>query len=259
MTWIVGTVPPFGYSILISDICVSWSDGTEHACLQKIHKVGADFLCGFAGSVRIGFILLDALARQLPRKQHRTPSILAHDWIPSLARRVFRAAPEQEQKLGCQLIIAAVHPTENMGDVPWPRTYVWTFGYPEFIPADCRADDAVGIGNGSFVSVYTEAVREARRDSFFLKLIIHGEVAQGQYLAKTMHEAVQQTPQAGVSTHFQMGIVTRGRALLGNYDYTRFQQDGTTTQVHVPPVAQTYKAFQVFCKTAKISSTCAVC
>src|SRR6266704_3650612 len=124
MTWIVGTVPPFGYSILVSDTCVSWSNGTEKACLQKIHKVGDDFLCGFAGSVKIGFVLLDALATQLPRKQVRTPTVLARDWIPSLASRVFRAAPEPERKLGCQIIVAAVHPTENLGDAPWPRTYV---------------------------------------------------------------------------------------------------------------------------------------
>src|SRR6266567_2360656 len=115
MTWIVGTVPPFGYSILVSDIRVSWTDGIERHCLQKVHKVGEDFLCGFAGSVRIGFVLLDALATQLPRKQQRTPSVLAHDWIPSLARRIFCAAPDQERKLGCQLIAAAAHPTDNLG------------------------------------------------------------------------------------------------------------------------------------------------
>ena len=131
MTWIVGTVPPFGYSILVSDTCVSWSNGTEKACLQKIHKVGDDFLCGFAGSVKIGFVLLDALATQLPRKQVRTPTVLARDWIPSLASRVFRAAPEPERKLGCQITVAAVHPTENLGDAPWLRTYVWTFSYPQ--------------------------------------------------------------------------------------------------------------------------------
>src|SRR5436309_13264418 len=93
MTWIVGTVPPFGYSILVSDTCVSWSNGTEKACLQKIHKAVYDFLCGFAGSVKIGFVLLDALPTQLPRKQVRPPTVLARDWIPSLASRVFRSAP----------------------------------------------------------------------------------------------------------------------------------------------------------------------
>jgi hypothetical protein len=259
MTWIVGTVPPFGYSILVSDIRVSWADGTERDCLQKIHKVGHDLLCGFAGSVRIGFGLLNALSIQLPRKQRRTPSVLVHDWIPSLARRVFRAAPESELKLGCQFIIAAAHPTENLGAAPWPRTYIWTFSYPDFSPQKCGPDAAVGIGSGSVVSAYAAALREARSNVSFLKLITHGEDAQVQYLARTMRESVLKNPKAGVSPFFQMGIVTRGRTLLGDYGHTRFERDGTTNRVRAPPTAQTYKAFQDFCRTERLNATCAVC
>ena len=260
MTWIVGTVPPFGYSILISDIRVSWADGTELDCLQKIHKVGDDFLCGFAGSIKIGFDLLNALAAQLPSQQHRTPPVLAQDWIPSLARRVFQAAPAEEKKSGCQLIIAAAHPTENLGDVPWSRTYVWTFSQRNnFDPEACAAGDAVGIGNGSDVSAYVTALRDARRDIFFLKLITHGEFAQAGHLAKTMHESVLKNPKAGVSPFFQMGMVTRGQAQLGHYNYTRSEQDGTKKEVRVPPVAQTFKAFQDFCRTGKLNATCAIC
>jgi len=259
MTWIVGTVPPFGYSILISDICVSWSDGTEKPCLQKIYRVGDDFLCGFAGSVKVGFVLLNALSSQLPRKQQRTPTFLARDWIPSLARRVFGAAPEQERKLGCQLIVAAVHLTENLGDAPWPRTYVWTLSHPDFAPTQCAPDAAVGIGNGSVVSTYTAALQEARSNAFFLQLITHGESAQAQFLADTMHKSVLQKATTGVSSFFQTGLVTRGRALLGNYNYTRFEEDGTKREVRVPPVAQTYKAFQDYCRTGKLNPTCAVC
>src|SRR5437879_1000632 len=66
----------------------------------------------------------------LASKCGHLPSSLAIG-IPSLASRVFRAAPEPERKLGCQIIVAAVHPTENLGDAPWPRTYVWTFSYPQ--------------------------------------------------------------------------------------------------------------------------------
>lgn len=260
MTWIVGTVPPFGYSILVSDVRVSWGDGTERDCLQKIHKVGDDFLCGFAGSVKIGFALLNALAEQLPSKQHRPPPVLAHDWIPTLARRIFQAAPAEEKKLGCQLIIAAAHPTENLGDVPWSRTYVWTFSQRNhFEPEACGADDAVGIGSGSDVSTYTTALHDARRAPFFLQLIMHGEGAQAEYIANTMHQSALKNPKAGVSSFYQMGIVTRGQARLGDYGYTRLEADGTKREVRVPSVAQTYKTFQDFCRTEKLNATCAVC
>jgi len=99
MTWIIGTVPPFGYSILVSDIRVSWSNGTERDCLQKMHKIGDDYLCGFAGSVRVGFRLLDLLSYQLPSKQARGPKYIAQDWIPSLCRRVFVKTPEVDRTL----------------------------------------------------------------------------------------------------------------------------------------------------------------
>jgi len=196
----------------------------------------------------------------LPSKQQRTAPFLALDWIPSLARFVFQAAPAEEKRCGCQLIVAAAHPTENFGDVPWSRTYVWTFSQRNnFVSDECRGDHAIGIGNGSDVSTYVNTLRDARRNSFFLQLITHGEGAQAQYLAKTMRESVLTNPKAGVSPYFQMGIVTRGQALLGNYNYTRFEQDGTRKRIHVPPVAQTYKAFQDFCRTGKLNPTCVVC
>ena len=259
MTWIVGTVPPFGYSILVSDIRVSWADGTERDCLQKIYKVGDDFLCGFAGSVKLGFILLDTLAAQLPRKQQQTPLFLAHNWIPSLSRRVFQSAPEPEKKLGCQLIVAAAHPTENLGDAPWPRTYVWTFAYPDFNPEQCGANEVVGIGNGSAVSTYATALREARDNFSFLKLITCGEGAQAEFLASTMFESVCKTATKGVSPFMQMGVLTRGKALLGNYNFTRFRADGSTTKIQVPLVANDYKTFLDFCQTGNFGSFSAVC
>lgn len=246
--------------MLTSDIRVSWADGTERDCLQKIHKVGEDFLCGFAGSVRIGFSLLDMLAVQLPRKQQRTPRVLAHHWIPSLARRVFYSAPEPERKVGCQLIVTAAHPTENLGDAPLPRTFVWTFSHPCFYPEPCGPESSIGIGSGSVVPAYTTALCEARKYPFFLQLVTHGthgDHAQAVYLAQTMHDSVLKNPTPGVSSFFQMGIVTRGGAQLGHYNYTRYERDGKVNRVRVPPVAQTYKDFQDFCRTGKLGAVCA--
>jgi hypothetical protein len=201
MTWIVGTVPPFGYSILVSDVAVSWPDGTERDCLQKVHKVGDDFLCGFAGSVSLGFRALSTIAEQLPTKQRRTPLVLASDWIPSLARWIFQAAPPEQRRLGCQLIVAAADPTKNLGDAPWPRTYVWTFDQrTNFIPKECGPNEAIGIGSGSDVASYATALGEARRSSSFMKLITHGEGVQAQYLARTMHHAVLKAPKGGAAS-----------------------------------------------------------
>lgn len=258
MTWIVGTVPPFGSSYLISDICVSWQDGTEKHCLQKIHKVGRDFLCGFAGSVQIGFVMLKAIGLQFPKKQHLPPTAIATDWIPSLARRLFKCSHKAERKLGCQLIISMAHPSENMGDAPFPRIYIWTYTYPDFLPQLCGSDCAVGIGNGSIVPSYVEALRKARSNSFFLQLITHGESAQAQFLAREMRDSVVANPTGGVSPFFQYGILTRGSAGLGNYDFKRIDASGTT-EVKVPNVADTYESFQAMCNNWKLKAAAAIC
>lgn len=86
MTWIIGTRTLFGHSILVSDIRVTFSDGTERDCLRKMYLVGEDFLCGFAGSLRIGFVMMGALLDQLPDKRHLPLALLADDWIPSHQR-----------------------------------------------------------------------------------------------------------------------------------------------------------------------------
>jgi len=65
MTWIVGTPTMFGYSFGISDVRVTLRDGVEVDCLRKIHNVGRFIAAGFAGSVKIGFAMVDELASLL--------------------------------------------------------------------------------------------------------------------------------------------------------------------------------------------------
>ncbi len=65
MTWIVGTPALFGYGFGISDVRVTFGDDTEVDCLQKIHPVGQWIAAGFAGSVQIGFAMVNELRRFL--------------------------------------------------------------------------------------------------------------------------------------------------------------------------------------------------
>jgi len=65
MTWVIGTPTMFGYGIGISDVRVTLADGSERDCLQKIYPVGRFLAMGFAGSVRIGFAMIDAISGYL--------------------------------------------------------------------------------------------------------------------------------------------------------------------------------------------------
>ena len=62
MTWVVGTPTMFGYAFGISDVRVTLG-GTEIDCLQKIYPVGRWVAAAFAGSVKIGFAMIDMLSK----------------------------------------------------------------------------------------------------------------------------------------------------------------------------------------------------
>jgi hypothetical protein len=58
MTWIVGAPFPFGYVIGWADIRVTFRDGREEGCLQKIYQVGP-VVCTTGG------VWLDLTANQI--------------------------------------------------------------------------------------------------------------------------------------------------------------------------------------------------
>ena len=107
MTWIVGGVTVFGYGIALSDIRVSWhgTNALHKDCLQKVYPVGNFIVAGFAGSVKIGFCLIEDLKRFLfmpdPTKAW-SPKIVALKWWRR-ARHIFKEAPKEERKLGSSI------------------------------------------------------------------------------------------------------------------------------------------------------------
>ena len=102
MTWVVGASTIWGYGVVISDMQVAFSDGTTADILQKPYPMN-NFI--IAGSVKIGFMLLESLAQfvQLPPNKAAThawdPLWVSNNWWP-LAQEVFESAPEPEKKLG---------------------------------------------------------------------------------------------------------------------------------------------------------------
>src|SRR5712671_374307 len=92
MTWIVAVPIPVGYAKGCADIRVTFKNGREEDCLQKIYQVGPVVCAAFAGSVRIGFAL---------------PSRTAQTRMPDL-----------EQQLKSKFMLFGAHP--NQGS-PWPN------------------------------------------------------------------------------------------------------------------------------------------
>jgi len=89
----------FGYSFGISDVRVTLRDGVEVDCLRKIHNVGRFIAAGFAGSVKIGFAMVDELASLLyvsDESRAWEPDMVAQ-WWPNDACEIFSKFPPEEK------------------------------------------------------------------------------------------------------------------------------------------------------------------
>lgn len=135
MTWVIGAVSLLGYGVLVSDVQVSWRNSDrELPILQKAHFVGNTVVAGFAGSVRIGFRLIESLhagmAKAAPHEAWH-PWWIAKHW-PKEGRRIFDSSESDEKRLRSELLLVGISPTEQRGDVP--KVYLVRMSSPTFEP-----------------------------------------------------------------------------------------------------------------------------
>jgi hypothetical protein len=103
---------------------------------------------GFAGSVTIGFSMVDRMRELLacPPNSAWMPEVVA-EWWPDDARKVYLSFDEATRRLGCHLMMFSVHPNDDNG--LWPRAFVYIFKSPHFEPIPVRPSDAMAIGSGA--------------------------------------------------------------------------------------------------------------
>lgn len=250
MTWIVGCNSLFGHSILVSDICVTFTSSSgEQAyidCLQKVYPLGKFVIGGFAGSVKIGFSIFAVLQREFSSVNNGhawSLDIVANTWFPRLVRRIFGMCPIAERRLGSQILLATAHPTKNRGVSSWAQTDLYLFNSPEFSPKKARQDDVFTIGSGAHVSNYVNAIKKARDNFSYHEAIYGGECSQGRYVAMGVERAVKASPTSGVSNFFQVAIVSRGKSSIVNYEYDIVKPGGERIEVRCPPIARTLDQF----------------
>jgi hypothetical protein len=261
MTWVVGNATFFGYAVGLSDIRVTFSDGTEMDCLQKLYGVGRFIAAGFAGSVAIGFGMMQVLSRLLGEAPQNTawmPEAVAQ-WWPADARNVFGNFREEERRPGCQLMLLGAHPTENMGDAPWPRCSVYRFSAPTFEPQLAAIREVVSIGSGSDVPVYSDALRHLSESFDWLQGAIMGPQGLATALDIALTATLQDNPQPGISNHLHVVTVTRGSLLLGNNDHTSYLPDGSAREFKMPPAATSYEQLLELCRRHGRSTAEIIC
>jgi hypothetical protein len=253
MTWIIGAAAIAGYAVGISDVRVTLADGREMDCLQKFYPMSRFIAAGFAGSVRIGFAMLDAqayLLRDLPDRSAWFPDEVA-DCFQDLARQVFQASPQAEQDLHSHLMLLGAHPTEDAGIPGWARCSVYTLRSPTFDPQLAKVGEVVSIGSGSTVAGYQEALEGVSSNVLSL---LQGEVMGARQgflpLSMVVQKTIEQNPIPGISPHAHICVVRRGSVEVGTNDENRYPPSGEVIEIRMPRVATTWEELMQLVSTS---------
>jgi hypothetical protein len=274
----------FGYGFGISDVRVTLGDGSEVDCLQKVYPVARWMAAAFAGSVKIGFAMIDKLRRMgnsLEEPYAFIPEVLAREW-PSYACKVFENFPESERRLASHLMLISAHPQEDNGNPNWPRCTVHIFKSPDFEPVEIKVHQLGSIGCGS---VYDEcrAVIEGfssnfDRRMFHMKAGIGNQGGMGTSIGHDLTNLLIRTQPKGISSHLHYCWVYRGRIIIEANNrimegkWTIFPLGHTQDQFddhdealdegavafRMPPIATTWDEFDQIVKNRKLNSECAV-
>lgn len=246
MTWIVGAAATTGYAVGISDIRVSFDGGRELDCLQKIYPMARFIAAGFAGSVEIGFRMLDGLAYQLrgaPEDQAFFPEEVADCFAP-LAKEIFEASPARSQLLQSHLMLLGAHPTEDVGIPGWARCSVYILRSPDFLPEPSSIGEVVSIGSGSQIEKYREALAHFSADPLSLiKMDTAGVGASSLILSMVIQKTIERNPAPGISPHAHVCIVKRGDILIQPNDEDVYPPEGEKIEIRMPPVATNWDDF----------------
>jgi hypothetical protein len=142
MTCVIGATSIFGYGAMMSDVRVTFSDGSERDLAQKAYPVGRFIVAGFAGSVQIGFQMLESLTKCLVPPDAARPGAWHPEWVAEhwkpVASKVFASAPPAEQALRCQILLVGVshkidpEAAANPRAVQMPPACIIRFSSPDF-------------------------------------------------------------------------------------------------------------------------------
>jgi hypothetical protein len=227
MTWVIGGGVMTGYSIGLSDIRITFADGSERDCLQKIYPVGPNIAAAFAGSVAIGFAMVENLAgwMQVPEGSEPVgfdPVEIAERW-PTEAKRIFAAQPEAERKLQSHIMLLGVSPIAHNGNPAWPRTEVYTLKSPDFSPRKARPHEYLAIGIGA--SVFEDDLCTLSNNNDRRMTLMQGEIGNiggmGTMLAIHFTDIVRRHQPRGISSHLHLCWVFLNRIVIRTNDHQR--------------------------------------
>jgi hypothetical protein len=247
----------------VSDTRVRFVDGTTAELLRKAYVVGNSVAAGFAGSVQIGFQMISSLidALSVPKELSDKPwdlRLVAPQWAPT-ARRIFRQAPEEEQRLGCQLLLVGASPAEQSGS-PFPRVDVARLTAPEFKPRCSSGLSIRHVGRGGGVAQYRRSMLPLfRLGSSLRQAHVIGLHEWSRQLAFGVTIAARKQLQTTVRDHLHVIGVRLGDLAIYTNDMTTYAGEGPPIVLKMPPVAHSWEQFASLARAANSEPARAVC
>jgi|KBSSwiStaDraftv2_1062776.scaffolds.fasta_scaffold423091_2 hypothetical protein len=264
MTWVVAASTVFGYGALYSDVQVTFRDGSTRDILQKAYTVANFIAAGFAGSVKIGFTLLESATEHLTLRDRPPDSYAWHpvgaafSWAP-VARSLFAASQPDEQRLESRLLFVGASPSERQG--LGAKIYFVRFVSPSFEPQIMsRAIKMCGIGTGAAVSEYKHSIKPLfKLSSGLLRAEVGRAGGWGNQLGHSISHRLGRAPHFGISRHLNTILVTQEGFRFGKTDQTTHYPDGRIVEHKMPLVARSYNEFLALASAAGSEGAEAIC
>jgi hypothetical protein len=241
----------FGYAAAVSDIQVTWADGSTSDCLLKVYPVSPNMAAGFSGSVQAGFWMLRDITKFLSAGTSqnicfpvRSVAIAWH----RRARYIHSRMPPSVGRLSIMLL--GVSPIEDVGIPGLARPDVVIFDSADgFEPNFAARGKAVSIGAGSEITEYTEALEKTVADPSHFQLSAMGPPGgAGWHLAFSMSHTMRESPRSGISSLVLYTIVRRGQIATHPHEFTEIEPDGTRTEFRLPWIAKSWNEFAQFAR-----------
>jgi len=248
MSWVIGGGTLLGYGVMVSDVRVSWlGNGYIQDCLQKIYPLSNSIFCGFSGSVKLSFLLLEDLRGflNLSAEEVRSavwyPDWVAENWYPR-AKEIFAKAPKDEQDLRSEVILTGVAPYEATDAVGATKIYTAVLKSPDFNPQIIKSgNEFLTIGRGYGVEIYKYEIE---------KIKVSVPANYGRMLLAAISEVIRNNPQSNISRNLQIALIKKGQYSFGDNDTTIYYHSGEVVDIKIPFIAKSYPEF---CELIKIS------
>ncbi len=259
------------YAITVSDIQVTFEDGRTFDLVRNAYGIGHNLIGGFAGSVYIGFELLESvsgflkLPHETPENTGWHPTWVAENWAP-IARRVFERAPDNEKTHGSQFIIVGPDPIEDVGIPGRAMPYLSKFSAPHFIPEITRGgNSAISIGSGANVPEYLAGVKDAmnpyanaNEQGGFLQLEVGNTGGWATGINMAISFMLERHPVQGISQHVHTHVASREGFRIMTSDRTINLGTPQEKKIRMPRVAQNWMELVAMASALDIDAATAV-